>query len=289
MDERPMRQSALFGVVALAILLSLPVELSAKPTADEGWRPLFNGKNLDGWYTFLEPKRGTDKSTGRNNDPEGIFKAEHGMIHVFGIPETTKMQPYGYVATHEEYSDVHIHVEYKWGTKRFGGFYSATGIELRNSGVIFLMTGPDDDARAVECQLEESNTGDMELWGTTAISQVRLPDFPVFDIDEPGRPVGKTKGNATRIIKEGAVENLYGWNSIDILLDGDRVTQLVNGRKVNGAWDIRQANPDNPSELIPLKRGHIALQEEGAEVWFRNLKVRPLLPSERYVDWRTRK
>ena len=281
-----MRGGALLGVVALMVLLSSSARLLAKPAADEGWKSLFNGKNLDGWYTYFYLTPVSATSTGKNKDPEGIFKAEHGMIHVFGIAETAQKKQYGYLATTEEYSDVHIHVEYKWGKKRFDGFFDSTAQELRNSGVILLMTGPDDDPRAVECQLEESNTGDMELWGTTAISKVRNPDFPVYDIDEPGRPVGNAKRNATRIIKGGALEDLYGWNSIDIILDGNRVTQLVNGRKINLAWDIRQPNPDNQTELIPLTRGHIALQEEGAEVWFRNLKVRPLLPSERYVDWR---
>ena len=34
---------------------------------------LFNGKNLNGWYTFL-------KKEGRNNDPNKVFTVKNGLI-----------------------------------------------------------------------------------------------------------------------------------------------------------------------------------------------------------------
>ena len=48
---------------------------------DDGWTPLFNNQNLDGWYTWLP-------STGRNNDPRGVFKVQDGIIHILDLPET---------------------------------------------------------------------------------------------------------------------------------------------------------------------------------------------------------
>src|SRR5437660_11408723 len=109
----------------------------------------------------------------------------------------------------------------------------------------------------------------------------------MYDGDASPREVGGNGADLTRIIKAGAFENLDGWNNIDIILDGNRVTQIVNGRVVNIAWNIRQPDPANPAKMLPLKRGHIALQEEGSEIWFRNVKVRALKPSEKFVDWRT--
>jgi hypothetical protein len=67
---------------------------------------LCNRKNLDGWYPYLQ-------STGKDNDPEGIFKVESGMIHILGIPQTGQEQDFGYLATNQEFSDVRIHAEYK--------------------------------------------------------------------------------------------------------------------------------------------------------------------------------
>jgi hypothetical protein len=44
--------------------------LAAQLTTD-GWIPLFNGRDLTGWYTYLP-------SSGRNKDPKGVFKVHDG-------------------------------------------------------------------------------------------------------------------------------------------------------------------------------------------------------------------
>ena len=41
------------------------------------WEPLFNGKDLEGWYSFLP-------SRGRNNDSEKVFSVENGLLHISG-------------------------------------------------------------------------------------------------------------------------------------------------------------------------------------------------------------
>ncbi|MGH9549154.1 MAG: hypothetical protein ACRD3W_07265, partial [Terriglobales bacterium] len=64
------------GLLLAACMLSFPSASAAsgeKPES-EGWVPLFNGKNLEGWYSYLD-------SSGRNKDPKGAFKVENGMIH----------------------------------------------------------------------------------------------------------------------------------------------------------------------------------------------------------------
>ena len=38
---------------------------------------LFNGQNLDGWYTFL-------KERGRDNDPKNVFTVNDGIIRISG-------------------------------------------------------------------------------------------------------------------------------------------------------------------------------------------------------------
>ena len=273
-------------VSLLALLLAWGFAAISVPQSGTQWTPLFNGKNLDGWYTYTYLDRGDLKQDGKNNDHRNIFRVDNGMIHILGIPYIGQKVPYGYIATSTEYSDVRIHAEYKYGTKRFVGYWSSTAENPRNSGLIYLMTGPDETALGVECQIEESNTGDVELWGTSAMSNVINPAYPVYDIDAPPHQLGPGgKGHyetiVTRIIKFGAFENLNQWNSLDVILDGSRATQLVNGRIVNAVWNVSQPNPQNPSTMISITRGRIGLQEEGAEIWFRNVKVRPLTTAER--------
>jgi hypothetical protein len=65
--------------------------------------PLFNGKDLTGFYTFLVGK-------GTNNDPDKVFTVADGMIRVSG-------QRYGGFITEKEYENYHLVVEWKWGEK----------------------------------------------------------------------------------------------------------------------------------------------------------------------------
>lgn len=51
--------------------------------AAEGPVRLFNGKNLDGFDTFLQ-------SQGVNNDPEKVFQVHDGMVYISG-------REYGYI------------------------------------------------------------------------------------------------------------------------------------------------------------------------------------------------
>ena len=44
--------------------------------ADEPWIPLFNGRDLDGWYTFLQKH-------GKNSDPDHVITIEDNTIHLY--------------------------------------------------------------------------------------------------------------------------------------------------------------------------------------------------------------
>ena len=61
---------------------------------------LFNGKNLDGLYTWLQDTK--------YEDPRKVFTVEDGMIHISG-------NGWGYVCTKQRYKDYHLVVEYRWG------------------------------------------------------------------------------------------------------------------------------------------------------------------------------
>jgi hypothetical protein len=67
-----------------------------------------------------------------------------------------------------------------------------------------------------------------------------------------------------------------------VILDGNHSTQIVNGRIVNRVNDILQPDPGDPARMIPLKSGKILLEaEDGAEIFFRNIKVKPLTPTQK--------
>src|SRR5438105_4101510 len=82
---------------------------SAAATA-ERWTPLFNGRDLTGWYTFLQKH-------GKNQDPDHVITIEDGSIHLYkNAPEGSSVVM-GYIATEKEYGDYHLRLRYRWGAK----------------------------------------------------------------------------------------------------------------------------------------------------------------------------
>lgn len=81
-------------------LLLAAATLSLRPAQadddDKGFKPLFNGKNLNGWKTFLADK---------NADPAKTFVVKDGEIQVTGTP-------FGYFYTDKPYKNYII--SYSW-------------------------------------------------------------------------------------------------------------------------------------------------------------------------------
>jgi hypothetical protein len=242
--------------------------LSAQPLPDsDGWISLFNGRNFDGWYTFLP-------STGKNSDPKKVFKMENGMIHILDIPESDERQEFGYLASEREFFNCRIRVEFKWGAKRF----VPNNENKRDSGLLYFFNGPDKIwPRALEFQIQETDVGDLWLLdGSRITTKIETEGLPMYVLSGPL----KTQ-NRGRIIKFGDFEDRNGWNVLELVLDADKATHIVNGRVVMRAWDIQQPSTDDPIQYVPVSRGRIMLQAEGAEVWFRNLQMKPIKPTEK--------
>src|SRR5271165_4168433 len=164
--------------------------LSAQPRPDsDGWTSLFNGKNFDGWYTFLP-------STGKNSDPKKVFKMENGMVHILDIPESDEKQEFGYLSSEREFSNCRIRVEFKWGTKRF----APNRENKRDSGLLYFFTGPDKIwPRALEFQIQETDVGDLWLLdGSRASTKIEAEGLPIYVLSMAGPTRTQNRG---RIIK----------------------------------------------------------------------------------------
>jgi Domain of Unknown Function (DUF1080) len=257
------------ALLAGSSVLIFPPALAAK---SDGWESLFNGKDFTGWYTYLP-------STGRNSDPKHVFKWENGMVHILDIPESDEKQEFGYLSSEREFSNCRIRVEFKWGTKRF----VPNNENKRDSGLLYFFNGPDKIwPRSLEFQIQETDVGDLWILEDSRITtKVETEGFPMYVLSGPLRT--QSRG---RIIKFGDFEDRGGWNTLELVLDADKATQMVNGRVVMRAWDIKQQSPDKqspdkPGEYLPVSGGRIMLQAEGAEVWFRNLTMKPITPTDK--------
>jgi hypothetical protein len=263
----------LWAVMLLpALLVSVP-RFSAVG-ADTSTIPLFNGKDLSNFYTYLgSPGRG-EKAIGKDSDPKGVFKVEDGVIHVSG-------EIYGYLATEKDYENYHLTVEFKWGEKT----WPPRKDKARDSGVLVHASGPDKVwPHCIECQMIEGGTCDLllvptkdrpikltanvekrgkETWYTPGAPEQEFSSTGIVRINWFGRDPNWKDVAGVRGAKD--VERPLGeWNVIEVTADGTSLSYKLNGVEMNAAKNVS------------LTTGKILLQSEGAEVYFRKVDLRPL-------------
>ena len=212
---------------------------------------LFDGRNLDQFDTFLP-------STGLNSDPNRIFTVEDRVVHVSG----TEM---GYFITKKEFKNYYLRAEFKWGEGTFG---TRAG-QARDSGILYNIQGPNKVwPRSVEFQINEGCTGDFWMTDGAAITgrngvRVTGPEGKASKIDRFNKGVFKNVTGYRDPTNE--LEKPHGeWNVVELVNRDGHVWQYVNGKLANEGTDAF------PSD------GKILFQSEGAEVFFRDIKLYPL-------------
>jgi len=175
---------------------------------------------------------------GVNKDPQQVFKIENGELHVSG-------QEFGYIATKKSYKNFHLSLEFKWGEKK----YPPRERDKRDAGVCYNVEILQDKIwpKSVECQIQEGDVGD--LW---------LIDSVTAFVD--GIKTEPKDYASVMKIRDG--ERAHGeWNKVEIISKNGKFNFLVNGILVN------------EGEYVSLNSGRILLQSEGAEVFYRDIKI----------------
>jgi len=249
-------------------------ETPSAETEDDGWIELFNGQNLDGWYTFLKPH-------GKDKDPENVFTVNNGEIHIYKQHEDGAEVPMGFFATRTEYSHYHLRFQYRWGTKRFG--FRAQ--DKRDTGVMYHCTGPDgllDGVwpRCIECQVQEGDTGDALCLAGARYSTFVNPDTLDLSGNVERQYLSPQEGGvpfqATVWVARSQQRDLLDrWNTVDVIVMGnDYAVHVVNGVVNHRITKLQEK--DKNGQWVPLVGGRLLFQAELAEVVFRNIKIRPL-------------
>jgi len=141
--------------------------------------------------------------------------------------------------------------------------------------------------RGVECQVQEGDTGDIfTIMGaritTTIDPKLKAQTPPVIKYlssKQGGVPLTLGTKRGTRVIKSKTVE-VEDWNRVEVIVRGqESFEHIVNGITNSAGTDIRQLAEDETTWL-PLGKGKILFQVEGAEVFYRNIKIKEL-PEEK--------
>lgn len=234
---------------------------------------LFNGKNLDGFYTWIQGD-GYD-------DPRQVFTIQDGLLRISG-------DGYGGLITKQTYRDYHLIIEFKWGETTWGNRKNAA----RDSGILVHCHGPDGSLgpwmASVEAQIIEGGVGDiLVLSGKDPDTGDPIKTTLTVETtrDRDGERVWKKDGkretlNGGRINWWGRdvdwadkvgfrgredVESPFGeWTRMDVICDGGHIVCHVNGQMVNEGFD---SQPDF---------GKIFVQTEQAEMFVRRYELWPL-------------
>ena len=272
------------GLVSGALVVALVCLLRPSPAAaDEGagaWRPLFNQKDLSGWDTWLGKQQEGTEAVGLNKDPQQVFT----VVEADGRPAIRiSGQVFGALTSKEEFANYHLRLAFKWGTRK----WPPREHEVRDSGLLYHCVGPQGAAgsywmQSLEFQIEETDCGDF--WSVAGVTVDVEGDYiagsrtlpPIYK--KGGKkftiPSSEIQDTGPRIVKAADWEKPHGqWNQLDLLTVGPTSVHVVNGHVVMVLTNPRRTVHGREE---PLTGGKIQLQSEGAEVFYRDVLIRPL-------------
>jgi hypothetical protein len=212
----------------------------------QGWVLMFDGKTSNGW-------RGYNKQV----FPEA-WKIEDGSIHLIGSGNgEAGAANGGDIIYDKKFSNFDLKLEWKISE---GG----------NSGIFYL-------GKEVEGQ---------EIWKTA-------PEMQVLDNERHidanlGKDGNRKAGSLYDLIpaKPQNAKPAGQWNSVEIIVYQGTVVHKMNGETVleyhlwTPDWNELVKNSKfpgyNPDWANVPKEGLIGLQDHGGDVWYRNIKIRPL-------------
>lgn len=254
-------QAPLFVVMLLMAVPSFGGE-----AAPDGWIPLFNGKDLDGW---------TPKIKGH---PPGVnfgntFRVEDGAIKVRYDAYEKFDGRFGHLFYKAPFSDYRLRIEYRFvGEQTPGG----PGWALRNSGVMIhgqkaeTMAIDQDFPVSIEVQLLG---GDGQKPRTTG------------NLCTPGTHVVIDGQLITRHVINSKSKTFHGdqWVTAEIEARGNTIRHFINGEEVLRYSDPQLDDGDKDAHKLiaagmpkMLKGGTISLQSESHPVEFRKVEILPL-------------
>jgi hypothetical protein len=224
------------AALVLALAAAVPALTDDTRKPDDGLVPMFNGKDLTGWVNV-------------NCAPSTFFVKDNEII--------TTGKPTGYLRTEKQYENFiaefdWMHIPDKPGAVGNSGFFVwadpipavgtgyTRGIEVQ---VLVNLTYKNKKG-----EITATSQGDLfSIWGATCV-----PDRPHPD------------GWARCLPSENHTKGEREWNHYRVTANDGRITLTVNGHEVSG---VSKCKP---------RKGYLALESEGSECHFKNLKIKEL-------------
>ncbi len=215
----------------------------------QGWELLFDGEKIDQFRNFKKETVGSG------------WIVDNGALHLNAQPRddgSWQAIDGGDIITNKAYENFDLKLEWKIGN-------------CGNSGIIFNIveddkydyvwqTGPEmqilDNTCHPDTKYEKHRAGDLyDLISTKYITV---------------NPAGQW--NKIRIVSDNGRVKFYqnGYEVVNFEMHTDKWNEMIANSKFNGEKDPIMV------DFGQARKGHIALQDHGDKVWFRNIKIREI-------------
>ncbi len=293
------------GALVAAFLLSSSLcELAA-----EEWTPLWNAKDLSEWTTWLRQPDRSSNVPGLERLPDGRYRdaigANKDPLQVFTVVSEDgepairiSGEVFGELRSRSSAGNYHLRFEFKWGERKWPPRDKPE--TPRDSGLLYhVHAAPGAEgrvwARSIELQIQERDVGDLYAVGAMIQVPSRLRQGTgtggvpaVYDYDPKGLwyPFAQLPGMPGRCVKQPDNEKPTGeWNTVELVCLGEESLHIVNGKVVMRLYGPRRVDTATP---MAVTSGPIIFQSEGAEIFYRNIEMRPItaIPEEYAVSAR---
>jgi hypothetical protein len=225
-------------------------EDNSNANSDNGWITLFDGKTTSGWHSY-----GKDHVS-------SVWQIDNGVLHLDAAAKKNSNAEGGDMVTNDEYENFDFKIEWKISPKG-------------NSGIIFYVK--EDPGKYPNTY----NTG---------------PEMQVVDNGSPtllGHPDAKLYSHRAGdlydlLASKEAAKSTGEWNQAEIIANKGKLDFYLNGVHTlsttmwNDNWRKMiaiskfKATESGMKDFGTFKKGKIALQDHGDEVWYRNIRIKKL-------------
>ncbi|MEN8798288.1 MAG: DUF1080 domain-containing protein [Flavobacteriaceae bacterium] len=260
-----------------------------KQKENSDWIPLWNDTDLSGWHSYLgTPYVMETDSLGNTIEPFGIDNDPLEVVKIVSLDDGNAIRisgvAWGMVYTEESYNDYHLKLKVKWGND----MHPPREKGPRDSGLLYHGFGEPGSVYAwsdsQELQIQQGDMGDYWPVGDVVIDVPSKPKDEKFYIYSENAPLRSyhfaeildtnTQDSLAkrRVFKAFDAENPHGeWNDVELICIGDSSIHIVNNKVVMRLYNSRKMSNDKP-----LVSGKIMLQSEGAEVYYKDIYLKPI-------------
>jgi len=266
MTSRRFPIRAAWAALAILVIASPCTTADDAPKKEDGWIPLFNGKDLTGWTPKI-----TGYPAGENYGD--TFRVEDGLLKVRYDKYPKFDGKFGHLFSKNSYSNYRLRIEYRFvGDQCPGG----PGWALRNSGVM------------IHSQSVAGMRKDQEFPVSVEVQFLGGADKgerSTANVCTPGTHIVMGGKLITQHCNNSKSKTVRGddWVTVEVEVHGNgKIIHKVDGEEVI-AYEKSQLDAGDPDAKrlikgadVMISEGYLALQAESHPLEFRKVEILPL-------------